>query len=131
MYHIFHRFSHRWTGHNFTVNRFMYCNQAMARFPILCPAASYQTPYAYHRMYRKRKDLHVNNIYLKFSEYALLRDGQHPFANKYGATAEAIFTEYTTNEDIVNSSVEDLVAFINLRAKVVLLIQKKQQKSYS
>ena len=52
----------------------------------------------------------LNNIYLKFSEYALLRDGQHPFANKYGATAEAILTEYTTNEDIVNSSVECLVA---------------------
>lgn len=59
----------------------------------------------------------LNNIYLKFSEYALLRDGQHPFANKYGATAEAIFTEYTTNEDIVNSSVEDLVAFINSKSK--------------
>ena len=59
----------------------------------------------------------LNNIYLKFSEYALLRDGQHPFADKYGATAEAILTEYTTNEDIVNSSVEDLVAFINSKSK--------------
>ena len=59
----------------------------------------------------------LNNIYLKFSEYALLRDGQHPFANKYGATAEAVLTEYTTNEDIVNSSVEDLVAFINSKSR--------------
>ena len=59
----------------------------------------------------------LNNIYLKFSEYALLRDGQHPFANKYGATAEAILTEYTTNEAIVNSSLEDLVAFINSKSR--------------
>ncbi len=59
----------------------------------------------------------LNNIYLKFSEYALLRDGQHPFANKYGATAEAILTEYTTNEELVNSPAEDLVAFINSKSK--------------
>ena len=25
-----------------------YCNQTLARFPIPCPAASYQTPHAYH-----------------------------------------------------------------------------------
>lgn len=59
----------------------------------------------------------LNNIFLKFSEYALLRDGEHPFANKYGATAEAILTEFTTNEDIVNSSLEELVAFINTKSK--------------
>ena len=75
-----------------------------------------------HRMHiteciAREKTYMLNNIYLKFSEYALLRDGQHPFANKYGATAEAILTEYTTNEDIVNSSVEDLVAFINSKSR--------------
>ena len=59
----------------------------------------------------------LNNIFLKFSEYALLRDGEHPFANKYGATAEAILTEFTTNEDIVNSSLEELVEFINTKSK--------------
>ncbi len=59
----------------------------------------------------------LNNIYLKFSEYALLRDGQHPFSNKYSATAEAILAEFTTNENIVNSSVEELVTFINSKSK--------------
>ena len=59
----------------------------------------------------------LNNIYLKFNEYALLRDGQHPFSNKYGATVEAILTEYTTNENIVNSSIEELVEFINSKSK--------------
>ena len=75
-----------------------------------------------HRMHiteciASEKTYMLNNIYLKFSEYALLRDGKHPFANKYGATAEAILTEYTTNEDIVNSSLEDLVSFINSKSK--------------
>ncbi len=59
----------------------------------------------------------LNNIFLKFSEYALLRDGEHPFANKYGATTEAILTEFTTNEDIVNSPLEELVKFINNKSK--------------
>ncbi len=75
-----------------------------------------------HRMHlseciTREKTYMVSNLYLKFSEYALLRDGKHPFANKYGATAEAILTEYTTNEDIVNSSLEDLVSFINSKSK--------------
>ena len=59
----------------------------------------------------------LNNIYLKFSEYALLRNWEHPFSNKFGATAEAVLTEYTTNEDIVNSSIEELVGFINSKSK--------------
>ena len=59
----------------------------------------------------------LNNIFLKFSEYALLRNGEHPFSNKYGATAEAILTEYTTNDDIVTSSIEDLVTFIHSKSR--------------
>ena len=75
-----------------------------------------------HRMHiteciAREKTYMLNNIFLKFSEYALLRDGEHPFSNKYGVTAEAILTEFTTNEDIVNSSVEELVAFINSKSR--------------
>ena len=75
-----------------------------------------------HRMHiteciAREKTYMLNNIFLKFSEYALLRDGQHPFSNKYGATAEAILTEFTTNEDIVNSSLEELVEFISTKSK--------------
>ena len=75
-----------------------------------------------HRMHiteciAREKTYMLNNIFLKFSEYALLRNGEHPFSNKYGATAEAILTEYTTNDDIVTSSIEDLVAFINSKSR--------------
>lgn len=65
----------------------------------------------------REKTYMLNNIFLKFSEYALLRNGEHPFSSKYGATAEAILTEFTTNEDIVNASVEDIVAFIHSKSK--------------
>ena len=69
-----------------------------------------------HRMHiteciTREKTYMLNNIYLKF------RNGEHPFSNKYGATAEAILTEFTTNEDIVNSSIEELVEFINSKSK--------------
>ena len=59
----------------------------------------------------------LNNIFLKFSEYALLRNGENPFSNKYGATAGAILTEYTANNDIVTSSIEDLAAFISYKSR--------------
>lgn len=75
-----------------------------------------------HRMHiteciAREKTYMLNNIYLKFSEYALLDKNQHPFSNKYGATAEAILTEYTTNEAIVNASLEELVEFINSKSR--------------
>ena len=75
-----------------------------------------------HRMHiteciAREKTYMLNNIFLKFSEYALLRDREHPFSNKYSATAKAILTEFTTNEDIINFSVEDLVAFINTKSR--------------
>ncbi len=61
----------------------------------------------------REKTYMLNNIFLKFSEYALLRNGEHPFSNKYGATAEAILTVFTTNEDIVNTSIEDLAILLH------------------
>lgn len=65
----------------------------------------------------REKSYMLNNIFLKFSEYALLHKDEHPFSNKYSATAEAILTEFTTNEDLVNSSVEQLVAFVNSKSR--------------
>ena len=79
-----------------------------------------------HRMHiteciAREKTYMLNNIFLKFSEYALLRNGEHPFSNKYGATAEAILTEYTTNDDIVTSSIEDLVTYIHSKSNRFLI----------
>jgi len=65
----------------------------------------------------REKTYMLNNIFLKFSEFAMLRDEEHPFSNKYGATAEAVLTEFMTNEDLVNSSTEELVEFIHKKSR--------------
>ncbi len=71
-----------------------------------------------HRMHiteciAREKTYMLNNIFLKFSEFAMLGKEEHPFSNKYGATAQAILTEYKTNEELVSASVEDPAAFIS------------------
>lgn len=75
-----------------------------------------------HRMHiteciAREKTYMLNNIFLKFSEFAMLGKEEHPFSNKYGATAEAILTEYKTNEELVSTSLEDLAAFISSKSR--------------
>lgn len=65
----------------------------------------------------REKTYLLNNIFLKFSEFAMLKNEQHPFSDKYGATAEALLTEFMTNEDLVNSSTEELIEFISSRSR--------------
>ncbi|MCQ4833303.1 IS110 family transposase, partial [Hungatella sp. SL.1.14] len=74
---------------------------------------------ALHRLTRHRlhiteciareKTYMLNNIFLKFSEFAMLDKDEHPFSNKYGATAEAVLTDYLSTEAIVNASVDELI----------------------
>ena len=86
----------------------------------------------------REKTYMLNNIFLKFSEFAMLRDDEHPFSNRYGATAEAVLTEYMTNEDLVNASVEELVSFISRKSRgrisdpveTVKLLQTAARNSY-
>ena len=86
----------------------------------------------------REKTYMLNNIFLKFSEFAMLGKGEHPFSDKYGATAEAILTEFKTNEDIVNKSVEELDEFINSKShgriaepeKTAKLLQTAARNSY-
>ena len=75
-----------------------------------------------HRMHiteciAREKTYMLNNIFLKFSEFAMLGKDEHPFSSKYGATAQAILTEYKTNEELVNASMEDLAAFISSKSR--------------
>lgn len=86
----------------------------------------------------REKTYLLNNIFLKFSEFAMLKNEEHPFSNKYGATAEALLTEFMTNEDLVNSSTEELIEFISRRsrnrisnpAETASLIQAAARNSY-
>ena len=59
----------------------------------------------------------VSNIYLKFSELAVLDKDEQPFSNTYGATSAAVLTEFLSLDDITYSSIEDLVAFVSAKGK--------------
>lgn len=86
----------------------------------------------------REKTYMLNNIFLKFSQFAMLDKDEHPFSNKYGATAEAILTDYLSTEDIVNASIDELVAFISSKSRgriadpeqTTYLLQKAARDSY-
>jgi hypothetical protein len=59
----------------------------------------------------------LSNIFLKFSEFALLQGDEHPFSDKYGATASSILTQFLSSEDIANASIEKLVDFVNTKSR--------------
>lgn len=65
----------------------------------------------------REKAYMVSNIYLKFSELAVLDKEKHPFSNTYGATSAATLTDFLSLDDITYSSIEDLVAFISAKGK--------------
>ena len=46
----------------------------------------------------------------------MLKSEDHPFSNKYGATAEAIIEQYVTNNDIIRASIDELVELIESKS---------------
>ncbi|HZK37934.1 MAG TPA: IS110 family transposase [Clostridia bacterium] len=86
----------------------------------------------------REKAYMVSNIYLKFSELAVLDKDERPFSNTYGVTCAAILTEYLSLDDITYSSVEDLVEFIRQKGKnhfndpekTVKILKKAANDSY-
>ena len=65
----------------------------------------------------REKSYMVSNIYLKFSELAVLDKKDKPFSNMYGATSKAVLTEFFSLDDIVYSSIKDLVEFLQKKGK--------------
>jgi transposase len=61
----------------------------------------------------REKNYMLSNIYLKFSELAVIDDNRQPFSDRYGATASAVLTEFLTTEDIASIPLPDLTAFVN------------------
>lgn len=86
----------------------------------------------------REKTYMVSNIYLKFSELAVLDKDEKPFSNTYGVTSAAVLTEFLSLDDITYSSIEDLVAFVSLKGKnrfsdpyeTARLLQKAARDSY-
>lgn len=60
----------------------------------------------------REKSYILSNIFLKFSELAVLDKREHPFSNTFGASALATLTDFLSTEDIANSSIEELVSFL-------------------
>ncbi len=86
----------------------------------------------------REKTYMVSNIYLKFSQLAVLDNDDRPFADRYGATCAAVLTEFLSLDDITYSSIEDLVAFVKEKGKnrfgdpleTAKLLQKAARNSY-
>lgn len=86
----------------------------------------------------REKTYMLSNVFLKFSEFALLQGEEHPFSNKYGATASAILTDYLSSEDIANASIDELVDFVNKKSRkrigdpeqTVAVLQQAARNSY-
>ena len=80
----------------------------------------------------------VSNIYLKFSELAVLDKGDKPFSNTYGATSAAVLTDFLSLDDITYAPIEDLVAFVREKGKnrfsdpheTARILQKAARDSY-
>ncbi len=86
----------------------------------------------------REKNYVLNNVFLKFSEFALLSGEDSPVSNKFSATAEAILTEFKTTEAIANAPLEELIDFISSSGhgrfsdpdQVASLLQKAARNSY-
>nr|WP_197537067.1 hypothetical protein [Tepidanaerobacter acetatoxydans] len=65
----------------------------------------------------REKAYMVSNIYLKFSDLAVLDKDDKPFSNTYGATLAAVLTEFLSLDDIAYAPTQDLVAFVREKGK--------------
>lgn len=70
-----------------------------------------------HRMHiseliTAEKNYALNNIYLKFSAFDACRDGETIFSNTFAVSAISVLTEFRTTDEIVETPLEDLAAFL-------------------
>ncbi len=86
----------------------------------------------------REKSYILSNIFLKFSELAVLDKAENPFSNTFGASSLATLTDFMSIEDIANASLEDLIAFLVEKSKnrfsnpeaTAKLLQKAARDSY-
>lgn len=86
----------------------------------------------------REKSYILSNIFLKFSELAVLDKKENPFSNTFGATSLAVLTEFMSTEELANASIEDLVSFLVEKSKnrfsnpeaTAKLLQKAARDSY-
>lgn len=80
----------------------------------------------------------MNNIFLKFSELAVLEKSKHPFSDKFSATAVSLITDFYSPDEIANMPLSDLIEYLNIKGKnrftdtenTAKLLQKAAHDSY-
>lgn len=86
----------------------------------------------------REKNYILSNIFLKFSEFAVLDKSEQPFSDKFGATAIAVMQDFYSPEEIASMPLEDLISYIMEKGKkrfsepekVATLLQKAARDSY-
>ena len=86
----------------------------------------------------REKTYLVSNLYLKFSQLQMLEGDDQPFCDIYGATSSSVLMEYFSPEEILDSSEEDLIAFLAKKSrnrikdisKTADLLKKAARDSY-
>lgn len=86
----------------------------------------------------REKSYILSNIFLKFSELAVLDKKESPFSNTFGASSLAVLTEFMSIEELTTASLEDSVAFLVDKSKnrfsdpkaTAKLLQKAARDSY-
>ena len=84
----------------------------------------------------REKTYMISNMFLKFSQLAV--DGGSPFSNNYGATAEAVLTEFLSLEEITDMPLDALVDYICQKSRnrftnpeqTAAILQKAARDSY-
>lgn len=86
----------------------------------------------------REKSYMLSNVFLKFSEFAVLKKEQQPFSDSFGVTASAVLTDFLTPDDIASMPLNDLVDYICKKghnrfpdpAKTASLLRKAAANSY-
>lgn len=86
----------------------------------------------------REKNYILSNIFLKFSEFAVLDKSEQPFSDKFGATAVAVIQDFFSPEEIASTPLEDLISYISEKGKnrfsdpekVANLLKKAARDSY-
>ena len=86
----------------------------------------------------REKHYILNNIFLKFSEFAVAEKSDQPFSNKFGATAISIISDFYSPDEIANMPLSDLIDYLNTKGKnrftntekTAKLLQKAARDSY-
>ena len=54
----------------------------------------------------------VSNLYLKLSEFQILKGDDRPFGNLYGTASSTVLTEFLSPQEIIDRPEDELLTFL-------------------